>query len=662
MSGWRRLVGIGVVFAALFCTAGCDSGESSPPSPLLDAVHLSPTVDQPVAAPSPGVGETPAHGLLKPPQYNESLEQLAGRDIRIHPVIKGVAERGARYYIPCDIGGGRFAVAGLRGVDFFNVDSVPLIPDLQIDTPGEAWSVHRVNETLWVADGYAGVTVLKENGDSKLAEWPEYSLARSFHSMDDGRIVVCRHSAGADIITLSDPATIRETIHIDAGNRVFSATSDRNRLFLGTLHGGYIAMNVTPGKDVATIWTYSDCTRIVWCRYQDGLHFLLDQDLGLQILQDRETDAPVRLAKLELPGHSRYACLPAPNQICIANSAEIYSIDVRDPSNPVITDHEPSCQESWGIAAINGQLVVAEGEFGLRTMRLEKGTFSEIRRYEHNGLVSDVVLLDPEHALIAQTRRGLLPIDVSGQDFKPGTRWMDGWHPVASSVQGSRIAVADYNGVILLQRASGLQLQETGRIRTPGRAVNVHQDGDYLYVADWFEGLQIVDASNPSKPFSVSNVPVKGWVIDAMIRDGYAYLCTVNQGLMTVDVRDPSHPKALNCDQSALAPEAAAYGRGCLYVADFNFGLIVYDLSDPAQPVPVSCYRMPVCKNVAVRDDLLLVSNYIHGLKWFDISEPERPVLAGELDTPGKSYAAVFVPERNEVLVADWHDLLRVTW
>ena len=662
MSGWRRLVEIGVVIVALLCMAGCDSGESSPPSPLPDQGYRSSSADQPVAATPAGVGETPAHGLLKPPQYNESLEQLDSRDIRIHPVIEEVAERGARYYIPCDIGGGRFAVAGLRGVDFFNVDSVPLEPDLQIDTPGEAWNVHRVNGTLWVADGYAGVTVLDENDGRKRVGWPEFSLARSFHTLDDGRIVICRHSAGADIVTLSDPATLRETVHIDAGNRVFSATSNQNRLFLGTLHGGYIAMNVTPGKAVATIWTYSDCTRIVWCRYRDGLHFLLDQDLGLQILEDRGTDAPVRLTNLALPGHSRHACMPDSDHICIANSGAIYCIDIRDPSNPVISDHQPSCQEGWGISAVNGRLVVAEGEFGLRTMRLEKGELSEIRRYEHNGLVSDVVLIDPEHAVIAQTRKGLLPIDVTGQDFKPGTRWKDGWHPVASSVHGSRIAVADYKGVILLQRGAGLELQETGRIDTPGRAVNVDQDGDYLYVADWFEGLQVVDASNPANPVTVGNVPVTGWVIDAMIRDGYAYLCTVNQGLMTVDIRDPSHPKTLNCDQSALAPEAVAYGKGCLYVADFNFGLIVYDLTDPAAPAPVSCYRMQVCKNVAVRDDLLLVSNYIHGLKWFDISEPKRPILAGEIDTPGKSYAAVFIPGRNEALVADWHDFLRVTW
>ncbi len=602
------------------------------------------------------------HGIVEPPQFDESLELLNGKRISLYPKITGIAERGGRYYQSCSLGNGRFAVACLRGVDFFNIHSEALVPEIQVDTAGEAWRVHLVGETIWVADGYAGVVALDVDTGKEMIRWPELTMARAFHTMDDGRVVVCRHSAGAELLSVSDGITIRDRIHIDAGKRVFSAASDRNRLFLGTLHGGYTAMEVNPGETTRILWTYTDCTRIVWCQYVNGIHYLLDQDLGLLVLADRGSDPPQLLATLALAGQSRHACLQDPAHLVIANQMEIYLVDIKSPSEPKILDHMPACMEGWGIGIVEDRIVSAESEFGLRILERQEGSLRETGRYQHNGLVAEVSLLHPDRAVVTQTHKGVAIMDVGEERLEVTDRWEDCEYPVAASVDESRIALTDYSGMVIIQAEPGLPLQKISSLKTPGRAVNLAAAGDYIYIADWFQGLHIVNVSDPGHPAIVANVPTEGWVIDVVIQNGYAYVCAIDQGLMTVDIHDPMNPKVLHCDESSRAPEAAVIGKQCLYVADFNFGLIVYNLVDPANPIPFSCCRMPVCKNVVLRDNLLIVSNYIYGLKWFDIVDPLRPVLIGEIDTPGKGYGATFIPDKNEILVADWHDLIRVAW
>ncbi|MBN1879008.1 hypothetical protein JW823_02765 [bacterium] len=658
----RRLVWMFLLLICLSADMGCNRADQGSIREIPVNERMSQSDPPLISAETSGQNRENKHGLLESPHFNPDLVQLTDKRMELSPRITETLSRGGRYYQACSIDDNRFAIACLRGVDFFRLDSDTPDPYLQVDTLGEAWSIHRVGHTLWVADGYAGVCVLDMDTGKNVVQWPKMSNARSFHRMADGRIVVCRHSSGADILTLSDDVTIQTQVHVDISSRIVSAASTGNRLFLGTLHGGYVAMDAEPEHPVRTLWTFSGCTRVVWCSYLNGYHYLLDQDVGLLILVDKGEQPPELVETLALAGQSRHACFMNPDRLLIANQRQTYLIDVTDPRNPSIKSHLRAILEEWGISVIGSALVATESEYGFRILTANNDVLKENRAYVHNGLVADVRMVGKDRAVMANTHRGLFFLSVDQETISMTDQWNACWYPVATFAEDSLLAVTDYRSVILLQ-TNGIQpVRELARINTPGRAVNVDGDGHYLYIADWFEGMQIVDISDPTRPVIVSSVRTEGWVIDVNVGNGYAYLCSVNQGLMTIDIRDPLQPALIHCENSALAPEAVAIGNQCLYVADFNFGLIIYDLSDPAQPVPASCYRMDVCKNVCLRDNLLIVANYVNGLKWFDIREPFRPVLIGELDTPGKSYGVSFIPERNEALIADWHDLLRVAW
>ncbi|MCD4654557.1 hypothetical protein K8T06_11570 [bacterium] len=603
------------------------------------------------------------YGMLAAPVYDDTLVELNTRDIRLKPEISDTRLRGGRYFHPCFINDTTFAVACLRGVDIYTVpdDINSIEPAIRIDTPGHAWSVTPVAKNLWVADGYAGVQVINPQSGEIVAQFPELTNTRAFHTMADGRIVVCRHSSGVNILTSKSGLVIDNQMKLDVESRVFCATSSDTTIYLGTLGGGYIAYKPDDTGQYSPLWTYNDCTRILWCHTDGQYHYLLDRDVGLRVLKSSSDRAPQQVALLQLDGQWRHGCMKNETTLLVAHETGLLEIDNAIPEKPAISQFFKSPLDSRGVAFHDGHVVITDSEYGLRLLKSDNAKSTLAAQHIHDGLVADVAI-QPELLLLSHTHRGTHRFKWSAATLDSNDTWTTGNYQTAVDVNGSIMAIADYAGIILLESVSGKPLKKLSGVTTPGRTVNVTFHGDLLLVSDWFDGLRILDVSNPVKPQWLSQIDTTGWAIDAAAHGNYAYVCCVNQGLMTIDISDPRHPIVTHIDSTGQAPEGIALGNGCLYMADFNFGLLVFDLTDPAKPFARACWKTSVCKSVQIRDDILLLCNYIYGLKWFDISEPFQPVLIGELDTWSKSYEAVFVPGEQAVYVADWHDLLKVTW
>ena len=220
--------------------------------------------------------EKKQHGMLLKPVFDETLVELDDTQLKLNPKIVETTQRGGRYFHPVFVDQNTFAVACLRGVDLFslqdlgktakrtktNLQGKPvekaatnlnrIKPIKRIETTGHAWSVIPVADTLWVADGYAGVVVLDPATGDQLSTFQELSNARSFHGMEPGEIVVCRHSSGATVVESEDGCVLDSHFDLDVQSRVFSATSQSDDIYLGTLGGGYIKYSLNPGNQSAT--------------------------------------------------------------------------------------------------------------------------------------------------------------------------------------------------------------------------------------------------------------------------------------------------------------------------------------------------------------------------------------------------------------------------
>ena len=149
-------------------------------------------------------------------------------------------------------------------------------------------------------------------------------------------------------------------------------------------------------------------------------------------------------------------------------------------------------------------------------------------------------------------------------------------------LHGSVLAYAGNKGVI-----GDMFLGGGGGVR----GVAVSSDDKYAFLADYTDGLKILDISNPEKPTIAGASVISGGAIYNVAlsaNDQTAYIASVEYGVIIFDVSDPTKPVLL----SILPGEGAAYpldmeissDGNTLFVAAYNFFLVV-DVSDPVNPV-----------------------------------------------------------------------------
>ncbi len=198
-----------------------------------------------------------------------------------------------------------------------------------------------------------------------------------------------------------------------------------------------------------------------------------------------------------------------------------------------------------------------------------------------------------------------------------------------------------------------------GGCDTPGQANNIALSGDYAFVADLDDGLQVILFHDHMNPELYGSCDTPGSARDVAVSGYHVFVADDASGLQVIDVSNRIAPSlAGSCDTPGLAYGVAVSGYHA-FVADNSSGLQVIDISDPANPVPVgSCDTPGLAFGVAISGDLALVADGFEGLQVIDISDPANPTLLGTCDTPWLAYDVTV--SGDHAFVADYTDGLRV--
>ncbi len=217
--------------------------------------------------------------------------------------------------------------------------------------------------------------------------------------------------------------------------------------------------------------------------------------------------------------------------------------------------------------------------------------------------------------------------------------------------------------------------------------------GNYAYVASDYQGLKVVDISDPSNPSVVRQYPSQSYqlyAVDVAVSGGLV-LTAVRGGLDIASLTDPADPVSVGIFQTLASissakasgddiftagvglgvmdasnpanPEFFGYlpiiGSRTLTVAGqyayitcddgmFEAGIEIVDISDPNQPQVLGMYPAAVPEDMAVSGDYL----YLPELSVVDVSDPTRPVKVGGL-TIGINYDNGIAVSGHYVYAAD---------
>jgi hypothetical protein len=200
-----------------------------------------------------------------------------------------------------------------------------------------------------------------------------------------------------------------------------------------------------------------------------------------------------------------------------------------------------------------------------------------------------------------------------------------------------RIALISIIMVLMaLGEARGQNVELVGSCNLPGWGIDIFELGNYAYVAEYSNGLQIIDISNPAAPIFAGSYDTPDHAYGVYVRDSIAYVANGQTGLLIINVSAPSNPVLIGNYNTPGEAFDVVVQDDYAYVADNFSGIQIVNISDPENPNLVGSYDTGAPNNVFVSGAYAYTTevdsyggdNYGY-LYILGVEEPVNPHLSG---------------------------------
>lgn len=228
-------------------------------------------------------------------------------------------------------------------------------------------------------------------------------------------------------------------------------------------------------------------------------------------------------------------------------------------------------------------------------------------------------------------------------------------------VSGDYAYVADgIEGLQILSIGDKTNPMISGNYDTQGVAKGIFVDGNYAYVADGDQGVAIIDISNKAAPLLTQQISTPGFANKIHVSGSFAFVADGDKGLQIFNLLDMSNPVLSgNYDTSGNAKGIFINGNYA-YIADGEEGIAVIDVSNKVSPSLITYYNTEgSAENITVHGNYAYVADGLNGLCCLDISNPLQPVAetAWSYNSPGNTIDVIggYFTEDEEsfVFIAD---------
>jgi hypothetical protein len=136
--------------------------------------------------------------------------------------------------------------------------------------------------------------------------------------------------------------------------------------------------------------------------------------------------------------------------------------------------------------------------------------------------------------------------------------------------------------------------------------------GNYAYVADWDNGLVIVNVTNPAAPTLEGSSDTVNKSLGVTVMGNFAYVADYFNGLVILNISNPTLPTLKGSyDTDGRSFKVAVVGNYA-YVADYTNGLEIFKI-DATTPIPANMEVNPKTLNKASKGDKVTVYIEIPG-------------------------------------------------
>jgi len=187
---------------------------------------------------------------------------------------------------------------------------------------------------------------------------------------------------------------------------------------------------------------------------------------------------------------------------------------------------------------------------------------------------------------------------------------------------------------------------ESGSYEGNGYAIELALSGNYAYIANYLDGLRIIDFTNVRNPTEIAHVEM--YARDVKVVDNIAYIAAGLYGLIVVDVSEPENPQIIGEYDTPFFSWKVSVSEdyACLISNNSGVWFHLVDISNPANPHLLSQYQdgRNYSKCIRTVGDLIFIGGN-HLIDVIDVSDRENPQWIAEL--PARTRSDLFVFEEN---------------
>ncbi|MHB1035357.1 MAG: Ig-like domain-containing protein [Pirellulales bacterium] len=573
-----------------------------------------------------------------------------------------------------------YVADGYSGLAILNVSnpSAP-VPLGTFDTTGPAYGVAVAGTVAYVASFDAGLDIIDVTNPAASVRLARYDTSGYFYSVTLAGTLACvADGAGLEIIDVSDAASPVRLGEYDTIGSAHDVTIQGTSCYVADDSAGLTLVDLdrwaappTPDLDPASDTGVSHTDNVTgdntptfqvtvpssYLRfYRDGVQISGDYASGSMFTAPPQPDGTFGFA---------VAAVDTAGNVSVPSQALSVTLDTTIPSAPDLLDSSDS-----GVSSTDN-ITMLDNSAPERRLHFAVGNTiagATVTIYADGVALGSAVadsmtttvttngdydLADGPHAIIA---RQILPGETESTDSSPLGVMIDttapvkmdpvrlGWYDTtgkayAVAVSGTLAYVADYNeGLQILDVANPAAPVRLGgyKYNTTGFAMDVVIVGNLAYVADGTAGLQIVDVSNSGSPVLLGRYDTLGAAYSVVISGTLAYVADYNGGLQIIDVTNPAAPVRLGGYSTSSSAWSVAVWGTMAYVAEFDAGIEILDITNSAAPVRVGGYHTSGrAFGVAAAGTMAYVADEHSGLEILDVTDPAMPELVGAYDTGG---------------------------
>ncbi|TFH29926.1 MAG: hypothetical protein E4G98_02990 [Promethearchaeota archaeon] len=170
-----------------------------------------------------------------------------------------------------------------------------------------------------------------------------------------------------------------------------------------------------------------------------------------------------------------------------------------------------------------------------------------------------------------------------------------------------------------------------GNVDTSEVAFGIDKDGDLLYTGSETNGLVIANVSDPRTPIIYSETSYNGAPFNLAFQDSLVFLLLTSN---TVEIVNVSNPRAPYHVATYASPQAYDYrdlvvSGEILFIADAGRGVEIVNISQPTNPILLNTILTSAPIAIFKHENLLFLGCHGVGVKWYDVSNLDSPVLKG---------------------------------